>query len=386
MTAMFEDGSPVTLGIVRSRQTQRSSLTDSKVGGRPVWFNAVAEDWRRDLRCPQCSFAMEHVFTLYSPIEDVNSKLDRSLIVFACPKQSCCLKSSSWRVFRDQREKARNVPQCTPIIAKKSSTSWDFLLNEDALGQENEDIAYLESLLLNKAQLNSPPTNPSTKENVEITSDGISEGWLVDSITEPHDELVPVEGDRRILSMVEKYLDEEEDDSVRHLIRERCASEKTSAWNEDDGEEDDYSEGDERINRADVKSVVEMNFLRKVSVEPRQVVRYAYGGRPLWCTHPFPVEANDIPQCSSCGADRVFEAQLMPGILDYLNKSEEFKVHDEMGSEEKEGCGNTLDIRRRHLRKQIGFDFGIVAIWSCSESCHSGKEEFCVVQPPSDEF
>jgi Programmed cell death protein 2, C-terminal putative domain len=43
-----------------------------------------------------------------------------------------------------------------------------------------------------------------------------------------------------------------------------------------------------------------------------QVVRFAYGGSPLWCTYPPPVNSNSVPKCV-CGAERVFEMQLMPG-------------------------------------------------------------------------
>ena len=65
-------------------------------------------------------------------------------------------------------------------------------------------------------------------------------------------------------------------------------------------------------NRSDCRSRVESAFQAAVSHAPSQVVRFAYGGSPLWCTYPPPVASSIVPKCV-CGAERVFEMQLMPG-------------------------------------------------------------------------
>ena len=63
---------------------------------------------------------------------------------------------------------------------------------------------------------------------------------------------------------------------------------------------------------SDCLSRVEGAFQAAVSHAPTQVVRFAYGGYPLWCTYPPPNAAAAVPLCR-CGAERVFEMQLMPG-------------------------------------------------------------------------
>ena len=62
-----------------------------------------------------------------------------------------------------------------------------------------------------------------------------------------------------------------------------------------------------------------------------KVLRYAYGGSPLWCTLPQPpmLPESDMV-CCHCGSSRIFECQLMPGLLSYLPK----KTHDDKTIEE----------------------------------------------------
>lgn len=69
------------------------------------------------------------------------------------------------------------------------------------------------------------------------------------------------------------------------------------------------------LSKVDYRCKVESMFQASVSYAPSQVVRFAYGGLPLWCSHPYPADASvsAIPKCDCCGAQRVFEMQLMPG-------------------------------------------------------------------------
>lgn len=64
------------------------------------------------------------------------------------------------------------------------------------------------------------------------------------------------------------------------------------------------------LKKSDCRSRVESAFQAAVSHAPSQVVRFAYGGDPLWCTYPPPEMS--VPRCQ-CGSERVFEMQLMPG-------------------------------------------------------------------------
>ncbi|CAM9871835.1 unnamed protein product, partial [Discosporangium mesarthrocarpum] len=68
----------------------------------------------------------------------------------------------------------------------------------------------------------------------------------------------------------------------------------------------------EKYEKTPAKIKAMMRFSDRVARAPQQVVRYAYQGQPLWSSSCPPQPS--VPKCS-CGADRVFEMQLMPALL-----------------------------------------------------------------------
>lgn len=48
-----------------------------------------------------------------------------------------------------------------------------------------------------------------------------------------------------------------------------------------------------RLPRRDRRSRSEMRLQRRVALHSKQVLRYAYGGGPLWCNHPSPLDPLD---------------------------------------------------------------------------------------------
>jgi len=105
-----------------------------------------------------------------------------------------------------------------------------------------------------------------------------------------------------------------------------------------------------------------MKFQRRLERSPTQVLRYCWGGKPLWISEP-PEEVRSPawpPPCSRCGAPRVFEAQLLPTLL--------------------------YEVQRRCPERaaEAEIDMGTVVIYTCSKDC-AGEgepcEELVVVQP-----
>ncbi|CAM9245974.1 unnamed protein product [Ectocarpus fasciculatus] len=91
----------------------------------------------------------------------------------------------------------------------------------------------------------------------------------------------------------------------------------------------------EKYERTPARAKAVMRFADRVARSPKQVVRYAYGGEPLWSASDPPRE--DIPPCA-CGATRVFEMQLMPALLLQLRVND--LAERETGSRE-EGSNTT---------------------------------------------
>lgn len=91
-------------------------------------------------------------------------------------------------------------------------------------------------------------------------------------------------------------------------------------------------------------------FKKRISNDPDQVLRYQRNGKPLWVSKVNIPEESDVPKCS-CGADRTFEFQILPQLLNHL-KVDSF---------------------------QASVDWGTVVVYTCSKNCSaptSYSEEF----------
>lgn len=104
-----------------------------------------------------------------------------------------------------------------------------------------------------------------------------------------------------------------------------------------------------------------LKFQRRLARSPSQVVRYAWGGKPLWISAP-PEEVGNRawpPPCPRCGAARTFELQLLPTLL----------------CEVRRWCPDAVG--------DWDIEWGTVMVYTCSKDC-TGDEparEFIVAQP-----
>ena len=91
------------------------------------------------------------------------------------------------------------------------------------------------------------------------------------------------------------------------------------------------------------------------------MLRYDYEGQPLLrapLTNDF-----SIPRCA-CGAQRCFEMQLLPTIINFM------KLAKNASKDE----ARKYDIDN--------FDFGTVLVYTCPNSCDRSEKEFIAVQAP----
>jgi len=82
-------------------------------------------------------------------------------------------------------------------------------------------------------------------------------------------------------------------------------------------------------------------FRRRLEQNPEQVLRYQRGGVPLWADRVNTPQEEDITKCPLCGGPRIFEFQIMPHLLSYLDV---------------DSVGKSLD-------------WATVAVYTCKESC-----------------
>jgi len=269
----------------------------------------------------------------------------------------------------------------------------------------------------------------------------------------------------------------------------------------DDGNDDVENAIQSSLSRSTMACRTEAYFQRRVSYYPHQVLRYAYGGEPLWITYPSPLAGQDckepvvllsqdtsnkiqqfkignssnnnnynnnnngkditskgdkrsnssktkkkkistvsskinervskldhssqsidsmilhsptssvdilIPRCQLCGSMRVFECQLMPALLSLIDQHninitasrDDDSMHpdsilDKTAVDEHISIMDMSSSTHMHHMKRLkeslgtGLDFGVVAIWSCPNSCDIPTDnkytmEIAVVQLPSD--
>ncbi|NXT82310.1 PDD2L protein, partial [Zapornia atra] len=123
-------------------------------------------------------------------------------------------------------------------------------------------------------------------------------------------------------------------------------------------------EGDsEKYEKSEVKSRDHTfhKFMKRISVCNEQILRYSWGGQPLFITCP-PANINKgIPACGNCGSNRVFEFQLMPALVSMLQSDSDLQV-----------------------------EFGTVIVYTCERSCWPANhqtplEEFVFVQEDPDQ-
>ncbi|NXJ27135.1 PDD2L protein, partial [Dicrurus megarhynchus] len=122
-------------------------------------------------------------------------------------------------------------------------------------------------------------------------------------------------------------------------------------------------DGNEKYEKSEVKSWDHTfhKFMKRISVCPEQILRYSWGGHPLFITCPPANLDQGIPACSNCGSSRVFEFQLMPTLVSMLQSDSDLSV-----------------------------EFGTVIVYTCERSCwptnhQTPLEEFIFVQEDPDQ-
>ena len=425
---------------------------------------------------------------VYAPLED----LHRSLYIFCCNRRRCSLASQGWIVLRNQAaaKVAPATPPATAEVSAPVS-AWSFLQDEqiqtDALQQmlqlRDESLVGASASTKSSAttKVNTAPAQAPTKSCVsqewrpcrrivevddswagkslslgrlgkdkeqaavvgpgskdeEIEDDEDEEGEEGEEEEDYEDSFLDasVASDARVQEMLAGYLKDEADEELAAMLS-RGGKKKGTAGagagaglKEEKEEEEEQEQGWMRkLWRNSPRAKVESHFQQRVACEPQQVLRYAYGGEPLWCTYPPPPDGPEVVEaCRHCGAKRCFEMQLMPALLALREQgvsgretprqaaptaksiaeqggkeqggeaqdtaAQEYSSSGSIGGDEDDDAAFVSEAYAKPTESQFadllqrlgdGMDFGVLSIYSCPESCQGGNEECVVVQPPSD--
>nr|XP_010346179.1 programmed cell death protein 2-like isoform X2 [Saimiri boliviensis boliviensis] len=124
------------------------------------------------------------------------------------------------------------------------------------------------------------------------------------------------------------------------------------------------NDGDEKYEKTIIKSGDQTfyKFMKRIAACQEQILRYSWSGEPLFLTCPAS-EVTELPACSQCGGQRIFEFQLMPALVSMLKSAN-------LG---------------------LSVEFGTILVYTCEKSCwpqnhQTPIEEFCIIQEDPDEL
>eukprot|EP00250_Pteridium_aquilinum_P010910 c19710_g1_i1 orf=317-1564(+) len=316
----------------------------TKVGGLPDWPMLAEEIDSELLRCGLCGGDLGLVAQVYAPLKIRDVEIDeRTLYIFGCPSSSCGISPLSWRTIRVQKTlSSQNNIRNTGLSAEASTSSVGELIREDSSEPERESLDHrqhgdewwdddtwgpgvvgggdaeqeaflameeLETALLEAGYAAAVPLMTSvldaedefTAANEELAGepDGhdlpVLPCFYVYSQNESH----PSRGSRAVsaLQITERSEAAERDELNR--VEE--------AWEGEEYEHDRALSADRTY----------LKFKKRLDCYPEQCLRYCFKGKPLWASN----DGSEPGVCSQCGGPRVYEMQLMPPLLYYLQQA-----------------------------------------------------------------
>lgn len=122
------------------------------------------------------------------------------------------------------------------------------------------------------------------------------------------------------------------------------------------------------------------HFIKCVSHEPQQCIRYDLGGMPLMYTNRDGVykelfrggnhyDASKVPRCEQCGSKRVFECQVTPNIINLCNNSTQSTASAAQSDDErKKELQDTLENKSAGSGK-ADMEWGTILLYVCENDC-----------------
>ena len=384
----------------------------SVIGGTPSYFDNDQHVTRDQASCRICGDAMHLLVQLHVPStqDGIHQfSVRRSLYLFGCNRASCGRRAleqdggdfsfggGGTMVCRRSQDSYREsevavIAKETPEPAKSTWADDTVAATDDDdndwSGVGDEDVGTMEAML-NNMEISGPKGIGAKKKSVKKHT--VSNGGTVDASiprftcyevraqqeptgkrgaeadnTEDDNIGISSSSDEKIQAMLARYMAEEDDEEILSAIRGSVGWAATE-------KDEQLSEGDRAM----------LTFTDRVKRAPRQVLRYAKNGEPIWSLPQSSVTTKEwlsVPKCP-CGARRNFEFQLMTSLL-HLLEVDRHALSISEGSISEESYRED-EIWTREFSNG-GQNWGSIAVYTCSDSCETNREEFVVVQSSLD--
>lgn len=380
-------GSAVHLGYLGRPlpDEEQPHLGTSRIGGRAVWPLSLPEaDAARGQRYFDCELCEQKLFLLGQFAAGYREAPSRMLHLFCCARPECNASPKAWRAVRTLGPPpvahAEVVPEAAAPVAQEAS--WAVAEGGDDWGAGGDDWgaggddwgaapaasgsldAELDVLMAAQAAPTVPAKAPVKAKREERREGEEEEAWLGVSGPGPeaswpcfaleiYDEPPkPAESGEHEEELLQRYLRSElAEEGADPPAEAGEAGEEEDEEDEADCDEDEDEEDEGRVDWFG-------RFQTRVRRSPTHVLRYSWGGAPLWMSSP---SKQPPPACPLCGAPRTFELQVMPTLP--------YRYGIAAGVSE--------------AWQQVGW--GSVCVFTCSADCQleGSAEESVFIQPPA---
>jgi hypothetical protein len=346
------------------------------------------------------------------------SEIERYLCVFSCPKEECFGQISFDKGFASSAAGVKGVVKCiekrvpiassetkakVPIATPNNKSSWYDDNDNDSKNDDDDDddwgmrdddenanlenaVAAMERKLDDGGAIVMTPSKKSSgKPKQALSSDEalrdaygcyfltkLNEPASSKSFLEDEDDVGLSESDEKIRNMLARYMAEEEDEEILAAL----GGTSLGSGGGNNGEEDERLSEEDRVFRS---------FQDRQKRAPRQVIRRASGGKPLWSIPEKNRKTKktlwNVP-ASSSGDSLRFEFQVLPSILAAL-KVDQHPVSQATAT--KTPSGETTMALDDLLSN--GVNFGSIAVFTDPAFEESGQQEaFVVIQKSADDL
>ncbi|TIB39497.1 hypothetical protein E3P86_01095 [Wallemia ichthyophaga] len=354
----------------------------SRIGGQPSFPRLRSLPNPSSNLCKNCNGSMQMMIQIFAPYPD--SVNDRVLFFFACSRVACQKKEGSVRAFRclsrnekwarkleklkqrDQEKKKKQVEdenkakeeaKSNPFTSHKPNPFNQSSQGGGAFGADSSDSDHDEEEQPRfKKIIDSDSEEEGSDEDEELEaelakleiSDGGAAPTKLSWPTQPSytsqyiattPEVIPKQSSEKPLKIEE-------------------VNQTLSAGPNSELEEFERSMGNGMDQAFE-------HFVKRISHEPQQCIRYDLGGVPMMYTNRDEVykklygsgnsyDASKVPRCAQCGSKRVFECQVTPNIINLCNTSTE-----------------TDDKQKEELQdnKSADMEWGTILLFVCENDC-----------------
>ncbi|KAK9475449.1 programmed cell death protein 2 [Dipodascopsis tothii] len=353
----------VLLGVPDEEVLDTPTAFDTRIGGQPIWLQGTAADGQLGL-CKVCGGAMAMLLQVNAALEDTT--YERMIYVFTCRNKKCRRKEGSVRAFRGVLRDLAKEAETTAAAEAEARAAAEAKAQAAAAPKPAVGSMIFGDSSFGSAASPfgaapfgagpSPFAKPAAAEPAADLAQSFADKLKV-GLAEPA-AAAPAQPWQTVadpyssfyLYVESEVLSNEPDKEVAALAAqaEALAADGAGPSGGDEWSAVPESSGGLAIDHTFQK------FADLVNENPDQVVRYERGGAPVLYSKTDALakklaagggySAGHLPACPRCRSHRVFELQLMPYLIEYL--------------EDKSG----VDILN-------GMEWGTIMVGTCMRDC-----------------